>query len=385
MTTMFGVSASDAVRLGLETEGITDDDIRRVFSSSLESTFRYSGAGSYYSRYAMALTQIDRYGYRPLPPNREHTGLTFITRPRLNLQRMNIRNDRILAWLDTINSSSIPFSIRAYLDTEWASQNEDICRYSPLFNAEMPFLVPITNALRGITGFPDFVVDTYTTEADFFGGDQTLVAGSNFNQNTNELTLTIQDIQGGYLAAMFLIWIRFMALVKLGVVNAYPDDIAHHEACYTCSVYRLVLDPSKRYVVKWGKGTGCFPVQVPIGAMLNQNDDETYNSASAQFSVTMKMNHFHPMDPIILQEFNTLVMRFAGNSMSERILAPAKTNANFSGIPTIDLTRGMNELQFWAKPQELENPAATTIDQMQAKIARLRASVGVDVPTGPQI
>lgn len=371
----FGISASDAMRLKIATDGITDDDVKQLFSNAIESSFRYSGAGSYYSRYGMVLSQYDRYGYNPLPPNREHTGLTFITRPRLNFQRTNLRQDSVMAWLDSVDPMSLPFSIRAYLDAEWADQKKDLVEFSPFVNGNSPFIIPLTNCMKGITGFPDFMLDTITTEQDFYGGDQTIVAGSNFNQNTNDLTLTFRDIQGGYISALFLAWLRTMALLRLGIMVAYPEDIAYNEMCYSCSIYRFVLDPSKKFIVKWAKGTGCFPVNLPSGSFFNINDGETFSSSGAEFSVTFKMNHFHMQDGAILKNFNTLVNRFVGGDPRQgRLKAPSRTYTNFTGIPYIDTEGGRNELMFLASEEELQNPAGSIVQQMQSKAQALRSA-----------
>ena len=61
------------------------------FKTVLEYSHRQAGSGSYYSQFHKSLSKIDRYGIRAITPNNEHAGLTFITRPKLNLLSGNLR------------------------------------------------------------------------------------------------------------------------------------------------------------------------------------------------------------------------------------------------------------------------------------------------------
>ena len=346
-----------------------NSDVKLLFDRVSESSYKSSGAGSALSTYQMMLSRIDRYGYRPVHPNKEMSGLTFITRPKLNLTTESCRQDRTLSWLATDDEGSIPYSIRCYLDTNYAKKNIAVARNAPFFASDSPFILPLTNCLMGISGFPDTVLDTETTEPGFFAEDQTMAIGSDFGRRTYDLNLTFRDIQGGYIFALLLTWIRWMGLVCEGNVVPYLEDINDRRLCYTCSIYRFVLDPSKRYIAKWGKATGCFPVNFPSGASFNINDNEAYVQSNSSYSVTFKCNHFVPMDPIQLREFNTIVTRFAGNNfLSGRVLVPTGANGNFSGIPYIDTESGTNELGFWAYPEELENPANSIIDQIRRRL-----------------
>ncbi len=354
---------------------IPADLTQQLYDAVTESAFRSSGAGSFSAMWQAVLSRIDRYGYNPMPPNNEVAGLTFITRPKLNLTTANLRQDRVMATLDTIDPTSLPFSIRCYLDTTFASRNviNDIAINCPFFNSDLPFIVPLTNCLQTISGFPDFNIDVETTDGGFFGEDQTFAKGSDMNMKSSQFTLTFRDIQGGYLMALFIYWTRYIAMVTRGTMLSYPDDIVNRRYGYTCSIYRFILDPSRRFVTKWAKATGCIPTSVPIGNVFNINERENYLFASSQITIPFQVNAVEYMDPIIFRDFNYIIDKFAGNNWRNGRTASLNTASNnFTGIPYMNMQpTGANELQFWALPEELTDPFQATIQSISTKISSL--------------
>lgn len=354
---------------------IPDDLVEALYAAVTESSFRGSAAGSFQSMWQAILSRVDRYGYNPMPPNHEVAGLTFITRPKLNFASSSLSQDRVLATLATLDPQSLPFSIRCYLDTKFSTRSTilPLAETCPFFNSDLPFIIPLTNCLQTISGFPDFNIDAETTEGGFFGEDQTFAKGSDMNMRTYDLSLTFRDIQGGYIMAMFIYWTRYIALVTRGLVMAYPEDIIARRLNYTCSIYRLILDPSRRFVVKWAKATGCWPASVPIGNAFNIGERENYLHAASQFTIPFKANAIEYMDPIIFRDFNSIVDKFAGQDWKRnRKVAAATAANNFAGIPYLNVgEHGFNELQFWCAQEELTDPFDAIIKQIAAQVKQL--------------
>ena len=355
--------------------GISEADIASMFSLVNENLYRHHGAGSNTSLYQTSLTGIDRFAYRPLLLNHEVAGLTFITRPKLNFTSPSLNMDPILASLNTMEYNSFPFAIRCLLDTKFSRSSQVIgaAEACPFFNHLLPFQIPLSNFLQSISGFPDRTLDTFTTEGGFFCESQTMVAGDDQLARNYELTLTFREIQGGFIMAIFLYWLHFMGLVTRGVTIAYPEDIDARRLCYTVSIYRFVLDPSLRYITKWAKATGCFPKSVPIGNAFNFADRESYLSATNQFSITFSANNIEYMNPIVFQEFNRLVARYAGGpTWRDRRTAtdPRKASSNFIGIPYIDCYRpdARNEIIFYADERELQDDSQLAITDMVTRV-----------------
>lgn len=370
----------------IATPSTTTDDtasadlVNQLLESSTEASFRYSGLGSFLSTWQTVLSGIDRFGTNPTPPNHEVAGLIFITRPKLNLSTSSLKQDRILSTLNTRDPYSFPFSIRSYLDSKFARDTLNAAEetLSPFVNSDVPFIIPVTNCHESSGGWPDFFVDTETSQGGFFGEDQTIARGSDFNARSYDFSITVRDFQGGYLMALFYYWVYYIAAQCRGLVSAYPEDIYAQRLNYTCSIYRFVLDPSRQFITKWAKATGCFPKNVPLGDAFNVPSRENYIHSTQQFTIPFQVNHVSYMDPIIFQEFNAVVERWAGSSMSDsktgsdvnanrsktRVRAPINAFSNFRGIPWIDRQSGFNQLDFWALPEELTDPSETVFRQI---------------------
>lgn len=374
-----------------EIRDISDDEIQEILQSVSEQSRRYSGGGSYHGTYQTFMSKINRFGVNMNLINSEVAGLTFITRPKLNLTDANLKQHPVLATLNTSSATSLGFAIRCLLDTRLAGKSKypgmmDSVRNrntaaaqflykaesSPFLNNDLPFVIPLMNALESISGWPDFVNDTETTEGDIFSGDQTFIKGSDMNNRSGELSLSFRDIPGGVIRSILYYWCFWEALVAKGVVSAYPEDIAARRLCYTCSIYRFVLDTSKRNIMAWAKATGCYPRAFPIGAMFNINEYESSLSSTTRFTVPFVYNHVEYMNPQTLLDFNTLMSQFMGknyhlDSDKNYTITSNRPENNFMGVPYIDLVSGSNELQFLARPDELDDPATRKFEELMRR------------------
>ena len=363
--------------------GSIEANFQRLLEAGLETSFQSSANGSYFGMYQTALSRFDRFGQNHFMPNTEKAGMTFITRPKLNLSTASLRQDAIMSTLATLDSTSIPFSIRCYLDSEFATRGpgREFAEDSPFVANNTPFILPLTNCLISISGYPDPVLDTETTEGGFFSEDQTFAKGSDFLRRSYDLSLTFKDIQGGYVLALFYYWIWYISLVTNGIVTAYPEDIDERVLCYTCSIYRFLLDPTLKYITKWSKATGSFPKSVPMGNSFNFSEREAFISANMMFTIPFQVNKFEYMNPMVFYDFNTIMEEYAGQNyynnaidystvnerdlidqgkdpydyLPSRFFAPNDAEYNYRGIPWIDTARGMNELKWVVNKKEIDN------------------------------
>jgi hypothetical protein len=349
------------------------DQINDLFTKSTQQAFLYSGGGTYDETYATILSKFDRFGINPMPPNHEVVGYTFITRPKLNLSTTSLRQDRILSMLDTPDNGSLQFAMRCYLDTYFAGRSDIVAlaKDCPFFNAESPFIVPLSNNLVSQSGWPDPVLDIETSDGGFFSEDFTMVKGSDRLNRTYDITLTFRDIQGGFILSMLWMWIHYIELAVRGDTTAYPEDIAARRINYTCSIYRFVLDPSRRYITKWAKATGCFPKSIPLGNTFNHGEKESFIQSSAQYSVPFTVNKVELMDPIIFRDFNTIMARYSPTIRGENgptVAADMAPQHNFIGIPFIDLIGGYNQLKFICKAADLIDPYQAALSALQQQL-----------------
>lgn len=353
-----------------------------VMSAFLEriqkNAYLVTGKGSIDNSFQNALTRFDRYGAMQMPTNQEHTGITFITRPRLNFSSISLRMNSVLATLDTYRPDSVAFMIRALLDTKLATGGRDsivasmedieffkLVQQSPLVDARNPFNPVLTNCLTDISGWPDFTIETETTEGGYHSEDFTFARGSDMNYRSTELSLGFRDLQGGIVMSMFYYWSYYIALQCKFRVMAYLDDIYERRLNYDCAIYRFTFDPSREVIVSWAKATGCFPKTTPIGAKFNVSQGEVYSSSATKFTMPFVANKVEYMDPDILKDFNTLVSRYwpsiedviqKQNGKSKLQIAANEIAENFVGIPYIVSTNRGIELKYVYEEGDIDRP-----------------------------
>lgn len=354
--------------------------------------FLSSGLGGYANQIQTFLTCLDRYQHNILPVNSEYSGFTFITRPRLCLRSSNLRTNRRMVPLDTRAPNSMAFMIRALLDTNLGTNDAEMTQLlqnSPMFDFRNPFLIPCCNALTHVGGFPDPMVQTATTEGGFYSEDQTYAIGSDDLNRTYNFQLGFKDIQHGPIAALFYYWLEYMRCVTRGLMAAYADDIDQQRMNYTVSIYRFNLDPSKHYITKYSKATGCFPTSLPLGAMMNKNNQEHFVNAATEFSIPFVANKVEYQDYAILLDFNALVRRYcpsinlvrgidsatgmqasatkeSSQTDYECSVLPHSPLENFRGLPYITTDKFGIRLEFRRVPNPAYPKDFDLIDQMGA-------------------
>lgn len=361
------------------TTNTDSQDIQSLYRSLNEAVSRKSAAGSFYGQYERVLSGINKHGAMHLPNNKEISGFVFITRPELNFSTTSLKQDRILSMLNTLDPSSMAFAVRCLLDTKFCKNHLEAAESCRLIDQRSPFILPLTNCLTGISGWPDYILDTETTEGGFFSEDLTFAKGSDELNKTYELTLTFRDLQGGVILSLLYLWIRTIGLMTKGRLMPYPDFIRHNRLCYTSSIYCFTLDPSLHCISKWAKATGCFPVSSPIGSVFNFNEGENTILASQNLSIPFTTNHISYMDPMILHEFNMITERFhpelANIGKTDRTSSLMEVSRiadfNYIGLPHIDLVNGINELKFYDIAYALEDPISNALQGL--KDARLES------------
>ncbi len=276
----------------------------------------------------------------------EDHGLTFITRPKCNLTSSNLKSDRIMSMLDSLDPMTVAFATRAFVDSKFISIYKPPGGSGPFVDDNNPFIPLLSNRLVGLSGWPDPVLDVHNSNQGFFSESITYPNGWDQLTKNYDLTATFNDIQGSCILMIFLMWTRYLFLVTRGIMLAYMEDIEDRRMGFTSSIYRFILDPSKQFITKWAKATGCFPRSIPLGAYFNYDHNaahvDTSMNMSIPFSVAGKIEY---LDPIILHEFNTLVTRknpridnFLVATQEERVVL------NFKCIPYVQM--GTNKLAW---------------------------------------
>lgn len=325
---------------------------------------------------------IDHIGSgSPAPPNRDKYGMTFFTRPDLNLSYDNLAASRIMSALQTSDEYSLARAIRALLDPrsvknscprslmKYTSNNPSDEIVSKLIDPEQAFIPLLTNKLKSLSGWPDIAVDTYTSKEGVYKEAYSMVDGTSYFYGTQDITATFDNVNGDPITFMMAMWVHYAAQVYDGTMVPYPDAIINNRIDYNTRIYRLVLDQSHQFVTKIGATGAAFPMASPLGAAFNYSSEESFNRDMDQISIPFKCIGFTYLDPILIDEFNQCVEDFKpamrSNARASKMvkLDPSEFNnaeiyqalinaTNFRAYPRIEPTT--NGLEWWVHKEEYD-------------------------------
>lgn len=317
------------------------------YGELMDLIFRYSATGNFKNQMELFFSRIDRFGASLLPMNIEHVGLTFFSRPKLALAPGNLVAVPPLIPLNTLDPHSYAFATRCWLDTKFSRTGAyaDSVLKCPFFDIESAINVPLSNAVVAQSGWPDPFIQTFTTTGGFYCEDQTFPIGSDRLRRTYDINFTFKEGPGAPILSMLYTWYEAMACLTEGSMIAYAEDINAQRMCYTCSIYRFLLDPSKTHITHYAKATGCFPKAPPMGALFNHSRGEVAVQAAQEISIPFTVNKVEYDDPRILLDFNFLITRYCNNIASYPVLRPEAYN-NFRGYPFVLTTHRGLELVF---------------------------------------
>ena len=290
----------------------------------------------------------------PAPTNADQHGLTFFTRPNLNLSYDNIKTERIfLPLLDKRGSGvkSIFTAIRLLLDPQAFNEGGPTNPIkSDLIDNNNPFICLLTNNLLSMSGWPDIMLDTYTSKEGRARESWSMGDGKTRFFQTTGISASFRNMIGDPITLLFFYWVNYISLVYEGRITPKPESIIENEIDYNTRIYRLVLDPTRTYVRKISCCGAAFPTSAPIGASHNFSVDAPYNMENKDVSINFQMMGVDYLDPIVVKEFNEVVDMFTGGIKNDKYLklngrdssgkfngSPNDINLmNFRGIPHID-------------------------------------------------
>ena len=239
--------------------------------------------------------------------NKDFFGLTFFTRPDMNLTDDNIRAVRQLAPLLTTDTNSIPYIIRTLLDPNLSLDTKVNCG---LVDNQQAFIPMLTNHLLSISGWPDVIAPTLTSQEGVYKESFSLVDGVVANYSTYDVQANFRNIPGDPITLLFLIWVHYASNVFQGNMVPYPENLIQNTVDYQTRIYRLVLDSSKRFVKKIGACGASFPISSPIGAAFNYEHNTPISDSNHQISIPFRCMGFIAQDDILISEFNATTAIF---------------------------------------------------------------------------
>jgi len=285
-----------------------------------------------------------------VPTNTDIQGLTFFTRPNLNLSYDNLGQVRQLTHLLSRAENTYQRAIRLLLSPDLTSDSGLV---SPgLVDSNMPFIPLLSNTLISCTGWPDLVANAYISQ-EGVAKETWMMNDSNVRINGHyTLNCNFQNIKGDPITTLFHAWLIYMGAVYVGEMVPWPYCIVENEIDYMTRVYRLVLDVTGTYVQKWACCGVAMPSSLNIGASFNYSRDNPMTDEVNQISMSFDCVGAIYNDPLVLEEFNSAVYKFnpqmedASRSSYFQKLTPAERPLfNYTGYPRINETT--QELEWW--------------------------------------
>lgn len=288
----------------------------------------------------------------PLPANTDMQGLTFFTRPNLNLSYDNVMAIRQLSVL----SSNVPESYnRVIRRMLWPdSKSSDIRGDKGLFDNRNAFMPLLSNSLTAMSGWPDMTLHAYSSNEGmakevWMMNDSIAEINGRF-----DLDCTFENTLGDPISLTFFSWLLYIGGVYLGTkIRAAGYSILQCEMDYNTRIYRFLTDWSGRYIQKWAACGAGFPTGLSIGSGFNYNRDQPYSEANKSIQIPFACTVAEYNDPITLWEFNKTTVMFnpdmgddVRNDRMQKITPEERKLFNYRGFPWINLDKD-NELEWW--------------------------------------
>lgn len=319
---------------------------------------RGSGLGSLTESMANTLVGFNHRGVgNPVPYNQDNQGLTFFTRPRLNLSYNNLSIDRRLSVLGAgkgVKQGHYPAAIRQWLDPEVAYTLFNGGERGMLCDPRQAFIPLLSNNLISLSGWPDPVAEYYTSDEGLGKEAWGMVDGVDTIYSGYTLNASFRNIAGDPISLMFQVWLIYMSLVYQGRMLPYPDSEMLREIDYQTRIYRLILDPTRTYVQKIAACGAAFPTSSALGQAFDFSSDSPFEqSRASQIAIPFQAYGAIYQDPILMREFNDVVTIFnphMSDGFRDKYLVKVPREElhayNYAGYPRIDMDNS-NELEWW--------------------------------------
>ncbi len=253
-----------------------------------------------------------------VPKNQDSVGYTFFTRPDLNLNEANVNASRRIREMLRGGYGSQVAAIIAMLDPlneMTALTKSSIALGSALksgigFDNKQAFIPLLSSTLVSLSGFPDSTLDVYTSEEGLKREQWSMVDSTYQINYAFSLSASFRNIEGDPITTLFAIWLEYMAGVKDGTFIPRYRNLVQREIDYQTRIYRIITDPTRKWVRKIGIANACFPLNDSLGAIMNVPGNAPFVTNNDQLDIQFQCNIAQYLDPILIQEFNDVVSMF---------------------------------------------------------------------------
>lgn len=341
-----------------------------ITKARLDKMYRSSGLGGLGALTYSLLNGLNIRGRIPnLPPSVDDQGVTFFTKPCLNLSYHNVINLRRMAFLADTDRYSMGNAIRCMLNPV-GLDNTAVNRFgtnikepagdeyrSFLIDDKNAFIPMLSGTLLSLSGWPDFSPDTYTSP-EGIAKEQVSWIDSRGDQNgIFDLTATFLNMEGDPVSKLFSVWLEYSTRVAEGSMMPFYINMVENRIDYQTRIYRFTLDRSGRYIQSVTACAAAFPISDPRGAKVNYTTEKSLTEENNKIIIPFRANIPMYDDPILLDEFNKTVILSNGDMHdAKRESIYTKLNTSNSGVDETNLFSyksyprvnvQTNELEWW--------------------------------------
>ena len=292
----------------------------------------------------------------PIKSSNDVFGFVFFTRPQLNLRSGNIKNIRQFYPLLNKNNLSIQRYVRVMLDPRLPFQltvrgnnnnfyNKEIID-TPLVDKLNPFITVLSNSIKTMSGWPDIVAPTWTSNGGMRREQITMIDGTYEFLESFDIDCTFSNYITDPIMLMMQTWIQYVSLTFEGMLSPYWDFVMENEFDYNTRIYRIVMDPTFKIVKRISATGASFPINVPTGKFFDFNRERPYSDQTKDINIRFKCMGALYNDEILIKEFNETIGIFnppyrsflKGNKKAMiKIPDNIRDMLNFRGYPYIDM------------------------------------------------
>lgn len=276
-----------------------------------------SGRGSVSQSFYDQISGLNMLNTPPTLPNvRERAGLTFWTRPNLNLSDSNLR-----AWppfydaIADVNATPPMMSylsvVRSLLDPRgcWSPIDGGNNRLSPLIDNLSPFIPWLSNSLISMSGWPEILAGTFTSSEGNHHEAYTILDDTIKNYRVWDLSSSHRNPEGNLIGILLYMWVAAASLTFEGDMVPYPDSIRNRRRNYMSRIFRFATDDRMHRIEEWWS-TIAYPYMAPTAVNANFSIDSPFNTEAQQVSINWKCTACETYDPRVLVDFNRISVYF---------------------------------------------------------------------------
>lgn len=301
--------------------------------SDIYSYIRYNGIYdkddiqwfNMYSRYELIEP------YRIFENTKEYV---FFTRPDLHLFA-----DSSAEQLNTELSNN-PYFIHMFNHKKYILQ----ALQSSVASFESPFIPILTMASKSAMDLPSITSTVTESAANIYGTEISYLGSSEESDENHDFSMEFEETKDLYIYDLFKTWDEYERMKAQGFVSPPNLEYIFNKVLHDqISWYKFIVDNDSKTILFYAKGWGVYPKGVPRESFSDMDA-----MGGKQLSIPMHAEFVHDMDPLIIDDFNTLCQPYINGKKRVPVYDQnaGHVNRDWLACPYIDIVDGGAKFQL---------------------------------------